>query len=269
MPFLLENQANRINPISDFDRRVPQGNDTWCILSYGNDRYDPPGQVTRLDDRMRSEVTTRIAFGKLSKGGYMDMGPFEGTILVSQRVKDKLEELEPGLHEFLPIEVVKDKKGEPIGTYYLCVIYERPAIIDHDRTIYHHGGVGLGSGAEFGKSLHFDLFRPQMKNKSIDGVGSCGRIFMDFIPGGPEGRHLWRGSVGAPDLYETGFYKSKTYTDRLAKYLFVSDTFADFMRDEKITGMSPTPIMKGSYDFYCELRAKGMFEKVNHDDWLT
>jgi hypothetical protein len=57
-------------------------------------------------------------------------------IMVSQRVMDKVEELEPGIHQFLPIRVLR-KDGENLGgNYYVFNIRQKTFSIDADKSPY-------------------------------------------------------------------------------------------------------------------------------------
>jgi hypothetical protein len=62
---------------------------------------------------------------------------FDGSwIVVSQRVMDKVEELEPQIHQFFPIRILR-KDGENIGgNYYVFNIRQKTFSIDADKSPY-------------------------------------------------------------------------------------------------------------------------------------
>lgn len=63
----------------------------------------------------------QVEIGKKKKK-LLDYFSIRGDLGVSQAFKDLLEEMEPGVHQFFPLEV-RRKDGEPVeGQYYLFVI---------------------------------------------------------------------------------------------------------------------------------------------------
>ncbi|MEM6621859.1 MAG: DUF1629 domain-containing protein [Pseudomonadota bacterium] len=132
-----------------------------------------------------------------------------GTLMtVSSAFRDMVEELEPGLHEFLPHKVVWKHSGNSAGEYFrfLCTAtVEDP--FDYDRTRWRtnfEGGYGVNAAKKSG--YHPDLL-PGSKA---------------FMHGGIIGeRHLFRAKTPA-----------------LVKPVLCSQTFADFLKSRKRPGVA-------------------------------
>lgn len=78
-----------------------------------------------ITSEMRASIPRVVRVTELKDGGVpeiiaWDIGPF----IVCERLRDILEELEPGRHDFLPVEVRSEARGaqeKSYGTYYLIV----------------------------------------------------------------------------------------------------------------------------------------------------
>lgn len=57
--------------------------------------------------------------------------------VVSPRFKDLVERYEPGVHQFVPIEIYKKRKGEPVATYYWLIVGQRIDSVDREHTTFH------------------------------------------------------------------------------------------------------------------------------------
>ena len=55
---------------------------------------------------------------------------------VSSRFRDLVEQFEPGVHQFVPVEIYKRKGGEPAATYYWFIVCQRLDSVDRDHTTY-------------------------------------------------------------------------------------------------------------------------------------
>ncbi len=128
-------------------------------------------------------------------------GGFPG--LVSKIIKDKLEELEPGVHVFLPVEVMSRKKE--VVTYYFIYTENKISSVVYDQTEFRMG-IGYAAAEESGftpdLTFHDDKFCTLKKDV-------C------------EKNHLWR----SPDN-ENKFN------------FFCSDAFGEFFIENDMTGWS-------------------------------
>ena len=56
--------------------------------------------------------------------------------VVSPRFKDLVERFEPGVHQFVPVEMYRSRDGDPAGTYYWFIVGQRLDSIDREPTTY-------------------------------------------------------------------------------------------------------------------------------------
>ena len=210
-----------------------------AMLTLGRSDFDKPGEQMPLTEEMRAQLPHTVRVGKPPKQGVPDIFECSGLgYFVSERLKTKLEELEPGAHEFFPVTVKRDDDSETFGVWYIIYLHQKPDIIDHDQTLY-AGEIGrdIGPGAERGMACNFG-FKNVIDSKTAH--REVGRPLVNFKPGGLTGRHLWRGTVGSPQYFESspaGRYPGHTvYEDHLGRKIFVSDELAQFFEDESITG---------------------------------
>jgi hypothetical protein len=56
--------------------------------------------------------------------------------VVSPRFKELVEKFEPNVHQFVPVEVYKQRKGEPVATYYWFIVGQRLDSVDRGLTTY-------------------------------------------------------------------------------------------------------------------------------------
>lgn len=59
-----------------------------------------------------------------------------GWFVVSQRVKDKIVELEPDVHQFVPVRLLQKDGSEPWGAYYFFNIRQHAFTIDQEKSPY-------------------------------------------------------------------------------------------------------------------------------------
>jgi hypothetical protein len=55
---------------------------------------------------------------------------------VSPRFRDLVEQFEPGVHQFLPVEIYKKRTGAPVATYYWFVVCQRIDSVDRAHTTF-------------------------------------------------------------------------------------------------------------------------------------
>jgi hypothetical protein len=120
---------------------------------------------------------------------------------VSAELRDKIEELEPGVHLFVPLQLVGAKKDrKDYGTYYLLLLTQALDAVLMDGTRFR-----VGYGLEAAEQCKYALYDD----------GPCvldGTVIGD--------RHLWRGAGPG---------------DRWSDY-FCSDALADFIRERQMRG---------------------------------
>jgi hypothetical protein len=145
--------------------------------------YDPPIDARRqvFIDGMRPRpadvspvLPTRLRVGKPRVGGTphilgMSLGPW----IVSDRVWQILNELEPGVHTSSPMELVCEKSGEHMADYHLLLGTPQVDCVDIHRTDWWGGSVG-----------HFAMSgKIVLKSASI------------------KGRHLWKSVLPLRQIY--------------------------------------------------------------------
>lgn len=126
-----------------------------------------------------------------------------GPWLVNEEIKQKLEELEPETHEFLPVDVVSEDRQVEFGRFYYVVIAQKLDALDYDQTQF----VG-GTGYETGVRNKFNTRTPSSKHP----FPTCLKQSVIL------GKHLWRGP------------------DRQRTYYYCSDELRQFFLDNKLTG---------------------------------
>ncbi len=55
---------------------------------------------------------------------------------VSPRFKDLVEQFEPGVHQFVPVDIYHARKGDPVATYYWFIVGQRIDSVDREKTTY-------------------------------------------------------------------------------------------------------------------------------------
>ena len=164
------------------------------------DRANFPATVITLKDGGRPE---RRKVEDLQTPPTSVFGKAIGPWLVNSKIKDKIEELEPGTHEFLPVDVISEDRQVEYGRYYYVVISQKLDALDYERTHF----VG-GTGYEAGVRSKFNTRRARSKYP----FPIC--LIQSVI----EGKHLWRG----PARQDTKYY--------------CSDELRQFFLDNKLTG---------------------------------
>ncbi len=129
-------------------------------------------------------------------------------LFLSERVKNKIEELEPNTHLFLPIRVVDRKRRRIHGLYYYVVLRQKLDPFDYEKTKFTHG-FGLEAAKSSGWQGNWVPPRAAPLFLHKDKVA---------------GLHLWRG------------------TDETNRFVyFCSDELQDFIKSNKIRGWTMYP----------------------------
>lgn len=164
------------------------------------DRANFPATVITLKDGGRPE---RRKVEDMQAPPTSVFGNRIGPWFVNSEIKDKIEELEPETHEFLPVDVISEDRQVEYGRYYYVVISQKLDALDYDRTHF----VG-GTGYEAGVSNRFNTRRARSKYP----FPIC--LKQSVI----KGKHLWRG----PDRQDAHYY--------------CSGELRQFFLDNKLTG---------------------------------
>ncbi|MFT6658517.1 MAG: hypothetical protein ACJAZW_001678 [Maritalea sp.] len=126
-----------------------------------------------------------------------------GPWFMNREIKQKMEELEPNTHEFLPVDVVSEDRQVEFGRYYYVVISQKLDALDYDQTQF-VGGTGYEAG---------------VRNKFITRTQTSKCPFPIVLKQSAiAGKHLWRGP------------------DRQGIYYYCSDELRQFFLDNKLTG---------------------------------
>jgi hypothetical protein len=56
--------------------------------------------------------------------------------VVSSRFKELVEKFEPEVHQFVPVEIYKQRNGEPVETYYWFIVGQRLDSVDREHTTF-------------------------------------------------------------------------------------------------------------------------------------
>jgi len=129
------------------------------------------------------------------------------SLAVSSRFRDLVDEFEPGLHQFFPVDVYKTRDGEVSATYYWINVCNRIESVDPDRTTYIRKKDYTGKGFW-----------------SRSGVEDAKLVFSISRVGG---RHLWMD----PDLpSQRHFYASNAFAGAAASANFLGLILSE--RDE-------------------------------------
>lgn len=103
--------------------------------------------------------------------------------VVSPRFKDLVERYEPGVHQFVPIEIYKKRKGEPVATYYWLIVGQRIDSVDREHTTYMW--VAPDGKPEEGHWTDYLIERNPLKMTKLDGAK------LVFSNKQVEGHHIW------------------------------------------------------------------------------
>lgn len=232
------------------------------IIRNGSTGFEKPGEPnTPLSPEMIAELPHTIWMDEIPKSGVPDFLAVDSGFIVSQRIRDKLEELEPGAHGFYPVTLRHDRKKTQLGTWYWHHLHQQPDIIDLDDTLFKVWVPERGRAEPYAglDETSFENGAPQFWEINPTRRGYDRLINFKRRPEG----HLWRGTLGTdPRWRRTRVsgekWGSRTiYEDWLEKSLFCSDLFSDWMHAEGVTGMRPRKIVEKPAKWYIETQWKG------------
>jgi hypothetical protein len=145
----------------------------------------------RLDETIDPTPTSVYRFAKLAGATKIlpDIFLAGPEICVNQRVKDAIETLEPSVHQFLSITLLRTQKKAFEGSYYLLVIGQAldSVIFDESNLRWQ---VSLGGDKYVESGLNPKDYRTLWKSKI-------------------EGKHLWREKIYLNDIYISDYLHDK------------------------------------------------------------
>jgi len=141
MPYKIKVSTDPACAVSqEFDPEI--NTDLKLALTFGTS----PGPNREFTEPLRSEDLAAIAamprtllVGKRRRGGIPHIhGWYTGPWIVSERVCELIEGLEPGVHEFVPIEVKSVDRKTRHGTYYVILLTQTldAIVAENDDGIY-------------------------------------------------------------------------------------------------------------------------------------
>ena len=170
MPYLIDAPMDESSVTKDFEPKLKL-----------DDRLDLLRLLTKLTKLQAEEIEsipgTLIAGEPRDKGSFPDvLGWNLGPWIVSPRLREIIETLESGVHDFVPIHVMREDGKSDQGTYYIVVINHLMDALLYEKTQFVHG-----MGLDAAKNSNYTI---------LPGPNHC---VLDV--GAIQGHHLWR----APD----------------------------------------------------------------------
>jgi len=231
------------------------------LLRTGRIATDKPDMHTGLTDEMRAQLPSILRVKK--RGG--SIPDILHGLFISPRMKEKLEELEPGRHGFFPIQVKSDNDKKDFGQYFQLHLHHKPDVIDFEHTLFYrpdpeggpqYGLDGASDSSDYTpKTVYWNGPRPRGKEGPL----------IAFKPGALDGLHLWRGTVGpyvdrwvvVPAGKSIKYPELTFFRDPLSRKIYCSDEFANFLKTEKILGWEAIKILEKPPGWFFEARDKG------------
>ena len=131
---------------------------------------------------------------------------------VSSRFKDLVEDYEPGVHQFVPVEIYHSRAGEPVATYYWFIVGQRLDSVDREHTTYI-----LENGI---RDVWVDS-RMDTKSWTFEKIPEARLVFNNLQVAG---HHIWH------DPHVLSFNNG-----------LCSDAFAEAFKANGLTGVAATP----------------------------
>jgi hypothetical protein len=149
------------------------GNPDWDILDVPvrevNDRieYADPNTVhwtakRESADKMRQGYAVNpdtMPKRVLWASGKCELPDILPWFAVSPRFRDLVERFEPGVHQFIPVDIYKERTGAPVATYYWFIVCQRIDSVDREHTTFkwkidHTGEGGYWADQEMNKETY-------------------------------------------------------------------------------------------------------------------
>jgi hypothetical protein len=126
------------------------GNPDWDILDVPvrevNDRieYADPDNVhwkAKKDNAIKKNQGYAVNPDTMPKrilwaSGKYDVPDILPWFAVSPRFRDLVEQFEPGVHQFVPVDIYKERAGAPVATYYWFIVCQRIDSVDREHTTF-------------------------------------------------------------------------------------------------------------------------------------
>jgi len=128
-------------PLADVRNRIKYAYPEKVHPSALKEHVQPREQGYWLDP---NTLPKKVLWAKRSKSPLPDVLPW---FTVSSRFKELVEQFEPGVHQFVPVDIYHSKNGEPVATYYWFIVGQRLDSVDRERTtfVFQEGQIGLWS----------------------------------------------------------------------------------------------------------------------------
>ncbi len=117
-------------PIDDVHNRIKYAHPDKVHPSSLKEHVQPREQGYWLDP---DTLPKKVLWATGSTPPLPDVLPW---FIVSSRFKDLVEQFEPGVHQFVPVDIYQSKNGEPVATYYWFIVGQRLDSVDRERTTY-------------------------------------------------------------------------------------------------------------------------------------
>lgn len=205
--------------------------DIWQVAA---DWVPKPRRLDRMDfdfepQNMRHDQVPRKAVFASKRKQLPDVVIVNAWPLISQRLCEKIESLEPGRHQFFPVEISRASGIEVLGPdgephrpadqpYYLYNITDRIDAVDLERCDVD------------------DSFKTLPGSEISPGI-FIGTIFMDRVAFKPEliaGRHFWEGIKHIPG--------KQFMSDELANWIITNKMKGLWLTPTKWFGDGPAPM---------------------------
>ncbi|KPP90245.1 MAG: hypothetical protein HLUCCA08_15405 [Rhodobacteraceae bacterium HLUCCA08] len=118
----LDGDLSKVRPID------PEQDDGCRIGGIGRYEVGRPVHPDNMPTRVRREGAGLKIYPK------QDFHQLRGTPIMSTAARDLIEDMEPGVHQFFPIEVTLGKDDAPYGTYYKFYTGSRIDTLDRSRS---------------------------------------------------------------------------------------------------------------------------------------
>ncbi|HEX8571665.1 MAG TPA: DUF1629 domain-containing protein [Allosphingosinicella sp.] len=133
--------------------------------------------------------------------------------VVSPRFRDLVEQFEPGVHQFVPVEIYKSRDGESAAIYYWFIIGQRVCSVDEEHTTYIFKA--------FSDQPEDGYWSKRKRNRELQRYEDIPGAQLFFSNSRTDGHHIWKD----PQLLTGG--------ERLC-----SDSFADAVTAGNYTGVN-------------------------------
>lgn len=221
MVYYLSESGNGINRYAELDSGVldvPRPSIQWGMQYAEPDKVHPRALKESASVRQQGYWVKPESMPKqyLWANGNQPLPDVMPGFVVSPRFRDLVEQFEPGVHQFVPVAIYKQKKAEPVATYYWFIVGQRLDSVDREHTTY--AWVGSKSDPEDGHWTRHIINFETMDMNDIPGAK------LVFSNSKVEGRHIWHD----PHLL--------TFANGLC-----SDAFAHAVVSSQITGVVASP----------------------------